>query len=145
MSLLKLGKTFLGTKSDGAFPTAARFDTDPRINREWPIRRNRFENVGGEVTHQDFGRWAVDLVLQLDSQSNYIGREFKAYLDTKAGIRGASYDYKDYQGLEAEVVILDWKPKPTFIADGIGVLWEYQLTLQVIEMSVLDFAAYTEE
>lgn len=144
-NLVKLGKVYLGTKVLNAFPAAAQFDNDPKIAREWPLRRAVMENIGGGVTHQDFGRYAADLRLTLTSDGNFISQENKAYLDTLAGVRGAEYDYQDYMGIEATVVILEWSPMPTFIGDRPrGVMYEYQLVLQVLEMTVHDFAQYEE-
>jgi hypothetical protein len=139
----KRGKVWLGTKSGDAFPAGAQFDTDPKISLDWPQRRSVFENVGGGVTHQDFGQWAADLKLLLKSDKNYISHANKAYLDNLTKTRGVSYDYKDYTGIEATVVILAFKPEPTFIGDSRGVLWEYEMVLQVMDLSVYDFAAYT--
>jgi hypothetical protein len=138
-----LGKVYLGTKSGGVFPAAAQFTTDPKIRREWPPRRNRILGIGGSVTQQDFGRWAKDMRLTLTSEGNYINAAFKAYLDGLLLARGLVYDYLDYQGIEARVVIVSFDPAATFIGDGAGVLYEYSLTLDVTTLSVLDFAAYT--
>jgi hypothetical protein len=145
MSLLKLGKVWLGTKGMSGFSADAQFDTDPKIQRDWPIRRSAFENVGGGVTHQDFGRYAADLRLQLASDGNFMGHPMKTYIDGLAAARGAAYDYKDYTGIEATVVIMEWQPRVTFIKDGRGVLWEYQMTLQVLDLAVLDFETYEFE
>lgn len=144
MSLTILGKVYLGTKSGGAFPGAAQFTNDPHITRQWAGRRNYAANVGGTGTHQDFGRVAKDLTLTLASSGNWIDTTFKKYLDGLVKARGGVYDYKDYQGVEATVVTVSFDPTPTFVRDGVGVLWDYSLVLHVVAMSVLDFASYSE-
>ena len=147
MSIRARGKTWLGdrvgTTEPMVFSDAAQFTTDPQIDRDWPHRRVAMENIGGGVTHQDFGKYAADLRLTLVSNKNYITHEFKSYVDGLDAVRGAVYDYKDYQGIEAEVVIMEWQTKPTFIKDGLGVLYEYQLVLQVLDLSKLDFEDYS--
>jgi hypothetical protein len=137
------GKVFIGTRGPYDFPAAAQFTTDPKIEREWPPRLSVLKGIAGAVKIQDFDLWAADMRLTLTSDGNYINQAFKAYLDGLRAVKNALYDYKDYTGIEATVKILDFKPKPTFIKDGKGVLWEYQLTLQVSVLSVLDFAAYS--
>lgn len=146
MSLTVLGKVYLGTKAGSplAFPAASRFSTDPRITRQWAPSRNYAPNVGGSGTHQEFGRVAKDLTLTLTSSGNWISLEFKKYLDGLVKARGAVYDYKDYQGVEAQVVTVSFEPTPTFVRDGVGVNFDYSLVLHVVSMSVLDFASYTE-
>jgi len=144
MSLTTIGKTFLGTKSGGVFPAAAQFTTDPRIAREWPVRRIYVPNVGGGGTHQDFGRRMKDMTLTLTSNENWIDLAFAKYLDGLVAVRGAVYDYKDYQGLEATVVTVSFEPAPTFVRDGSGVLFDSTLVLHVVTLSVLNFSAYTE-
>jgi hypothetical protein len=143
MSLPARGKVFIGTKTGGDFPAVARFTTDPKISRAWPPRRSRLLGIGGSTTQQDFGRFAADLRLTLASEQNWITAEFRAYLDGLLGARNATYDYADYQGVVATVVIADFEPKPTFVRDGRTVLYEYSLVLDVVTLSVLDFAAYT--
>lgn len=138
------GKVWLGTKYAGEFLPEARFTNDPKITRPWPQRRSKFPGVGGSVTHQDFGRFAKDKTLVLASgEANWINYAFKAYLDGLVAVRGASYDYKDYTGLEAVVVIVDFDPTPTFIRDGLGVLYGFTMELSVVEITVMDFAEYT--
>lgn len=139
-----MGKVYLGALDPYAeFLDTARFTTDPKIERAWPPRRARLPGVGGSVTQQDFGRFAADMRLTLTSDGNWINAEFKAYLDALCFQRNQTYDYKDYQGIEATVVIADFAPRPTFIRDGESVLWEYALVLDVTELSTLDFATYS--
>lgn len=105
--------------------------------------------VFGSSMQQDFGRHARDLRLTLTSEGNFISHDFKTYLDGLMRTRLAKYNYKDYQGIEAVVVIVDFVPVPTFIDDGSagrgggGILWEYTLVLDVLTLSKLDFVSYT--
>jgi hypothetical protein len=137
-----IGKVFLGTKYAGEFPAAARFTTDPHIKRAWPSRQTVLSGLEGSSTVQDFDRWAKDKRLTLTSEGNYINQAFKAYLDGLAGTRGAVYDYKDYQGIEATVKILSLDAQPTFIRDGAGVLYEFSMELKVMTLAKMDFANY---
>jgi hypothetical protein len=136
-----IGKVFL---DDGVRADDGQFTTDPKVTREWKPRRSRLLGVAGSVTQQDFGRYAQDMRLVLDSEQNWITGDFKAYLDSLLLTRNASYAYRDYQGVEATVVVVDFAPHPTFVRDvgGSGVLWEYQLVLDVVELTKLDFATY---
>lgn len=134
-----IGKVFLGANAY----TDGRFTTDPKIRRDWPPRRSVLPGLAGSVTHQDFGRFAADMKLTLTSGGNYINAAFKRFLDGLASVRGASYAYSDYQGVEATVVILGFDPEPTFIRDDASVLWEYTLQLQVLTLTKLDFETYT--
>lgn len=134
-----LGKTFI----DGV-----QFTTDPAISREWPPRRSRLQGIGGSSTQQDFGRFAKDMRLTLSSSSpsggkNYVNRAFKAAIDAKMLTRLQSFSYVDYTGTEATVVIADFVPVATFIKDGVGVLYEYTMVLDVVALAKLDFVAYT--
>lgn len=129
-----LGKVFI----DGE-----RFTTDPHIKRTWPSRQTVLSGIGGSSTVQDFDRWAKDKRLILTSEGNFINQSFKAVLDGLAAVRGSVYTYTDYQGIEATVKILSFDAQPTFIRDGDGVLYEYQMELKVMTLTKLDFTAYT--
>ena len=129
-----IGKVFLN---------GGQFTTDPRIQRSWPSRQSVLMGIGGTSTVQDFGRFAVDMRLTLTSQGNYINQAFKAFIDDLAATRGGVYSYTDYQGVEATVKILSFDAQPTFIRDGEGVLYEYNLELKIMTLTKMDFAAYT--
>ncbi len=143
--ILARGKVFLGTKigSPSAFSAAAQFTFDPKIERVWPPRLSMLKGIGGTVTEQDFGLFAVDMVLTLTSEGNWITADFKNYVDGLRAVRGAQYSYKDYTGLEGKVKILDFSPEATFVRDGAFVLYEYSLRLQVKTLSKLNGATYT--
>lgn len=129
-----LGKVFL----DGL-----QFTTDPQITRTWPPRRSKLMGIGGSVTQQDFGRFAKDMRLTLNSQNNYVNQAFVAAIEQRMLVRLSAYPYTDYQGIDADVVIVDFQPTPTFIKDGLGVLFTYTLILDVITLRKLNFATYT--
>lgn len=137
-----IGKVFLGTKVSGAFLATAQFTTDPKIQRNWPQRQSVHRGVQGTVTVQDFGKFAKDMVLMLESETNWINTSFKNYVDGLMAVRGAVYDYKDYMGTEAVVKIISFEAKPTFIRDGVLVLYEYSMELQVLALIKLDGVAY---
>lgn len=138
MALPIIGKVFL----DGG-----QFTTDPRIRREWNPRRRRLLGIAGSATQQDWGRFAGDMRLTLESGGNFINHDFKAFLDGRLLVRNAKYTYTDYQGLDADVVVVNFIPVATFYrdtsVDSRGCLWEYTLLLDVVKLRKLDFQAYT--
>src|SRR5689334_21984664 len=99
-----MGKVFLG---------GVQFTTDPRITRSWPPRRSRLLGIRGSTTQQDFGRFAKDLRLTLASGENYCNQAFKNAVDVLMQTRLAAYAYTDYQGIDADVVIVDFDAVPT--------------------------------
>lgn len=129
-----IGKVFLNGRQ---------FTTDPRIARTWPPRRSRLFGIGGSTTQQDFGRFAKDMRLALTSNGNFMNAALKSYIEGLMLTRRASYSYTDYTGIDADVVIVDFVPQATFIRDGVTVLYEYSLTLDVVVLRQLDFAPYT--
>jgi hypothetical protein len=129
-----IGKVFLN---------GGQFTTDPKIKRNWPNRQSVLFGIGGSAVVQDFDRWAKDMRLTLTSGGNYINQAFKAFLDGLAAVRGATYSYTDYQGIEATVKIISFDADPTFIRDGDGVLYEYSMELKIMTLAKLDFATYT--
>lgn len=129
-----IGKVFL----DGV-----QFTTDPQITRNWPPRRSRLLGVQGSTTQQDFGRFAKDLRLVLNSAQNYCNQAFVDAVEQRMQTRLATYAYTDYQGIDADVVIVDFVATPTFIRDGIGVLFTYTMTLDVTTLRKLNFKTYT--
>jgi len=128
-----LGKVYL----DGV-----QFTTDPQITREWTPRRSRLMGIGGSTTQQDFGRFAKDMRLTLTSGQNYANQAFVAAIELRMQTRLAMYPYTDYQGIDADVVIVDFQPQPTFIKDGLGVLFTYVLVLDVVALRTLNFETY---
>jgi hypothetical protein len=125
------------------FINGGQFTTDPKIQRNWPNRQSVLFGIGGSAVVQDFDRWAKDMRLTLTSGGNYINQAFKAFLDGLAAVRGSTYTYTDYQGIEGMVKIISFDAQPTFIRDGDGVLYEYSMELKIMTLTKLDFATYT--
>jgi hypothetical protein len=129
-----MGKVFLDS---------VQFTTDPHISRAWPPRRSKKAGIEGSTTFQDFGRFAKDMRLTLNSGENYANQAFVSAIEDRMQTRLAVYTYTDYQGLDADVVIVDFTPVATFIKDSKGVLFTYTLTLDVVALRKLNFKTYT--
>jgi len=129
-----LGKVYLNN---------TQFTSDPKVARGWQPRRARLLGIQGATTQQDWGRWAKDMRLTLTSDGNWINRSFKSYVDGLMLTRRQSYPYRDYTGLEGTVVIVSFDPRPTFIRDGLGVLYEYTMVLDLMSVTKLEFSTYT--
>jgi len=129
-----IGRVFIGGKQ---------FTTDPHIQRSWPSRQTVLTGISGASTVQDFNRYAKDMRLALTSNGQFINQAFKAVLEGLCAVRGAVYVYVDYQGIEGTVKILSFDAQPTFIRDGDGVLFEYQMELKIMTLTKLDFASYS--
>lgn len=132
--LKTLGKVFI----DGVQLT-----NDPEITRNWPSRQSTFPGLEGASTVQDFGRFAKDKILTLDSKDNYINASVKAALDGLAATRGGVNAYTDFTGLEATVKIMAYDAQPTFIRDGGLVLYRFTMTLKIMGITKMDGVAYT--
>jgi hypothetical protein len=115
-----------------------RLTTDPRVyTRQWPKRGSAHAVIGG-VTLQDFGRKAKDFQLRLESSGNFLTRDVVDALDARFGALGTTYAFKDWNGTEAVVKIIDFTPVDTFLPD----LFEYALTLRVVSLTKLRGVAY---
>lgn len=140
-----LGKVWLGSGAS----SGTQFTSDPHIQRSWPPRRSRLQGIQGSSMQQDFGRWASDMRLTLTSQGNVISHDFKAYIESLMFERLGLVGYLDYDGVDADVVIVDFTPMATFIGDpstargGEGNYYEYTLVLDVVTLRKLDFVTYT--
>jgi hypothetical protein len=135
MSLATLGKVYLDEN---------RFTSDPNIVRSWPPRRSRLLGIGGSTTQQDFGRFAKDLRLTLTSHElNLMNQSLVKTIEELMYVRRATYVYEDFEGIEGTVVIVDFDARPTYYKDGDGVLFDYQLVLDVVALTKLNFATYT--
>lgn len=132
MPLLARGTVYLGGK---------RFTTDPAVyERQWPKRISEHPGIGGSLTIQDFGRYAKDKVLTLQSDKNQlIEQSLVQDLDSMAGTKGASYVLTDWSGNQFTVFILTFDPKPTFL----GTLFGYTMRLRVLSISQLWGQTYT--
>ncbi len=117
------------------------FTSDPdSYERQWPKRASEHETVGGGRTIQDFGRFAKDMLLTLQSgQNQYIEKSLVDQLDTLAGTRGATYALVDWEGTEATVFILRFDP----VHAKISTLYRYTMTLRVVTLTKLRGASYS--
>jgi hypothetical protein len=135
MSLKVIGKVYLDQKQ---------FTSDPHISRSWPPRRSRLLGIGGSTTQQDFGRFAKDLRLTLVSHDlNLMNQALVKSIEELMYPRRTTYAYTDFEGIEGTVAIVDFNAKPTYYKDGDGVLFDYQLVLDIVALTKLNFAAYT--
>jgi hypothetical protein len=132
MPLTARGQIYLGGK---------RFTTDPATyERQWPKRVSEHPGIGGSLTIQDFGRFAKDKLLTLQSgQGQYIEKTLVQDLDAMAGTKGATYTLTDWAGNQFTVFILAFDPQPTFL----GTLFTYAMRLRVLAITSLWGQAYT--
>jgi hypothetical protein len=126
MGLTPIGHVFL----DGL-----QFTSDPSdLAIERPARRTYMPTIGGGL-YQDFGQIGSDARIRLSSgQSQLMSAALKAQIEARAAVKGATYSYSDWTGLSATVLILSFRPKPTFIPDGASgsVFYTYELELGVV-------------
>ncbi len=132
MPLPARGQVYLGGKQ---------FTTDPQVyERQWPKRVSEHPGIGGSVTIQDFGRFAKDKVLTLQSGENQVIEQTLVQdLDGMAGTKGSTYTLTDWSGNQFTVFILAFDPKPTFL----GTLFKYSMRLKVMAITQLWGQAYT--
>lgn len=113
------------------------FTTDPKTyERQWPKRITKVDVIGGN-TVLDFGRKAKDIVLTLQSGSQYLSRDAVDALETRAGTLGAGYPFVDWEGTEATVVIAAFDPQ-----EALPELYEYAMTLWVRTLDKLRGVTY---
>lgn len=119
------------------FLDGVQFTTDPATyQRQWPKRITKVDHIGGN-TVLDFGRKAKDLVLTLQSGTQYLARDVVDALETRAGTLGAGYPFVDWEGTEATVVIAVFDPQ-----EDLPGLYEYAMTLWVRTLAKLRGVAY---
>ena len=118
-----------------------RFTTDPAVyERQWPKRASEHPGIGGSLTIQDFGRFAKDMLLTLQSgEQQYMEQDLVETLDGMAGTPGATYTLTDWSGNEFTVFILAFDPKPTFL----GTLFTYTMRLRVLAITTLWGTSYS--
>lgn len=117
------------------------FSTDPETYEplNWQKRANVRRGLAGAVTIQDYGTFAKDNTLRLESGDQYVDQEFVAIMHAKFRTRGATYTLLDWLGNEFVVFITEFVPVPTFIGD----LWTYSMSLQVLDIPSLFSTNYT--
>ena len=121
------------------------FSTDPRTYEplNWKKRATVIRGIGGAVTIQDFGTFAKDNTLRLESAGQYVDQAFVTAMHSRFRTRGATYTLLDWLNNEFVVFITEFVPKPTFIGAGADLLYEYSMTLQVVTMPALFSTTYT--
>lgn len=121
------------------------FSTDPATYEplNWRKRASVIRGLGGAVTIQDFGTYAKDNTLRLESGEQYVDQAFVTAMHTKFRARGATYTLTDWLANEFVVFITEFVPKPTFIGAGADLLYTYSMSLQVVTMPSLFSTTYT--
>ncbi len=109
------------------------FSTDPQdLAFEQAPRISYLQTIGGGV-YQDFGRVASDGRIRLSSGDQLISETVKEAIEARAAVKGVAYAYSDITGRSATVVILRFRPKPTFRRGASGELYyAYELELGVV-------------
>ena len=130
MSLQARGKITIGS---------VQLTTDPeRYERQWPKRYSEHPGIAGSFTIQDFGRYAMDMLIRLVSGQQFITLAVVEALDAAYGVQGATYSFTDWLGNEFTVFIRDFKPDVTFIDN----LHTYTLELRVMSITKLFGVSY---
>lgn len=115
--------------------------TDPETYEGiWEKRHSVSKNIGGQVTIQDFGHYAKDMVFEINSGAKqYLTLATTQALWAAYRTRGATYTLTDWLGHEMIVFIRSFKPKVSFVAD----LHTYTMQLQVVSISQWFGVTYT--
>lgn len=131
-------------------PNAVTFNTDPNPyeHQQWEKRHSVHKTIGGGQVIQDFGVWATDNIVKLESgQGQFIDEVVRAALNTRWMTRGATYRFRDYLGNDFTVFIKTFMP--TIFKMGAGVnlaatqLYHYRMELQVVSIQKLYGVTYT--
>lgn len=131
MTVTAIGQVFL----DGI-----QFTTDPRTYEPvWPKRQSIHGGLQGAVTVQDFGVFAKDQRLRLESGGQWLTRTVVDALDARFQTRGAAYPFKDWVGTEATVFIVAFDPIDARLG---GDLYEYRMELRVLALTKVRGVAY---
>jgi len=141
MAIPTLGKITLTVVSGGGSSITLTTDPDTYV-LEWPPRRSYFPHIGGGVK-QDFGKFAVDCVVKMQSgASQWLNKSVVIAMDTNDAIKGATWRLQDFEGNDFTVSIDKWSP---VVAKGMALvgLYTYELDLRVKAMSKLRGASYT--
>jgi hypothetical protein len=121
------------------FLDGVQFTTDPKVYEPtFPKRVSVHAGLGGAVTVQDFGRYAKDGTLRLQSSGQWLDQATVDAIDARADVKGATYPFKDWVGTEATVFITSFRAIPTYLPD----LYEYELELRVLGLTKRRGTAY---
>lgn len=131
-------------------PNAVTFNTDPNPyeHQQWEKRHSVHKTIGGGQVIQDFGVFATDNIVKLESgQGQFIDEVVRAALNTRWMTRGATYRFRDYLGNDFTVFIKTFMP--TIFKMGAGVnlaatqIYHYRMELQVVSIQKLYGVTYT--
>lgn len=117
------------------------FTTDPRVYepRNWPKRVSVHRGLNGSVTVQDFGLFAKDNRIRIESGDQYLSTAVVDALQARYQTPGATYTLTDWLGNEFTVFILDFRP----VEAQLGGAWRYSMDLVVLGIAQLNGVPYT--
>lgn len=117
------------------------FTTDPRVYEplNWPKRASVLRGLNGAVTVQDFGVFAKDNRLRLESGDQFLSTAVVEQLHARYRARGATYRLQDWLGNDFTVFIQEFRP----VEAQLGGAWRYTMDLVVLRITTLLGAPYT--
>lgn len=141
MSIPTLGTVTLTAISGGG--SSVTLTTDPdTYELDWPKRRSVFQVIE-DVVVQDFGKWAKDCVVKMQSgATQWLNKSVVTEMDANEAIRGGTWRLQDFEGNDFTVSIEKWAP---VVSKGMAMvgLYVYELDLRVHAMSKLRGVNYT--
>ena len=121
------------------------FLTDPRDYKplDWEKRSSVFQGISGTVTVQDFGVFQKDnkIILRSGGDQGVIDGLAAHQIHQMYRTRGGVFSFSDWLGNSFKVAILMFKAWPLLVVND--PLYEYELSLQVIQINTLFSYAYT--
>jgi len=118
--------------------------TDPETyGLEWNKRRSVFQGISGSVTVQDFGKFAKDCVVIMQSgASQWLNKSVVTAMDANDAIKGGKWRLEDFEGNDFTVSIEKWMP---VVSKGMALagLYVYELDLRVHAMAKLRGVTYS--
>lgn len=95
--------------------------------------------LNGSVTVQDFGLFAKDNRIRIESGDQYLSTAVVDALQARYQTPGATYTLTDWLGNEFTVFILDFRP----VEAQLGGAWRYSMDLVVLGIAQLNGVPYT--
>lgn len=122
--------------------STVQLDTDPEVyQRAWPRRQSVRKGAMGAGKKQDFGLWAKDMTVHLDSgKSQWLNVGTVRTLNEFKARRGATFTFADGEGNSFTVTIESFDPDQ---AKGMKDLYTYTMDLQVWAITTLLGQSYT--
>lgn len=119
------------------------FTTDPDVYQpfNWPKRYSAQPGLNGAVTIQEFGRWAADATIHIESGDQFLTTKCVDALDALYEADGTTYTLTDWLGNEFTVYITAFVPIPSKLADRdddeelVGSLYRYTMDLLVVAIT----------